>query len=140
MTNGKTIALTIWTFVGNMISLFLNTLFSVDIAFLLRSKRLLILWQQSLSAVILEPKKIKSVTFPTFFPTHLTWSDGPGFHDLSFFECWVLSQFFHSPLSPSSSLLSAISAYLKLLIFLLAILIPACDSSSPACNWCWVPV
>ena len=58
-----------------------------------------------------------------------------------FFECWILSQFFHSPLSsssrdsPSSSIFAfrvVSSAYLKLVIFLLAILIPTCDSSSPA--------
>ena len=74
------------------------------------------------------------------FPIYLPWSDGTKCHDL-FFECWILSQHFHSPLSfikklfsPSS--LSAIrvvsSAYLKLLIFLPAILIWACASSSPA--------
>ena len=58
----KTIALTIWTFVGKVKSLLFNTLSRFVIAFLPRSKRLLISWLQSLSAVILEPQKIKSLT------------------------------------------------------------------------------
>ena len=62
MTTGKTIALAIRTFVGKVISLLFNTLSRFVIAFLLRSKRLLIPWLQSPSRVILEPKKIKSVT------------------------------------------------------------------------------
>ena len=60
MTTGKTIALIIWTFVGKVMSLLFNTLSWFVIAFLPRSQRLLILWLQSLSAVILEPRKIKS--------------------------------------------------------------------------------
>ena len=62
MTTGKTIALTRSTFVGKVMSLLFNMLSRLDITFLPRSKRLLILWLQSPSAVILEPKKIKSVT------------------------------------------------------------------------------
>ena len=62
MTTGKTIALTRWTFIGKVISLLLNTLSRFVIAFLPSSKHLLISWLQSLSRVILEPKKIKSVT------------------------------------------------------------------------------
>ena len=62
MTTGKTIDLTIWTFVGKIISLLFNMLSRFVIAFLPRRKRLLILWLQSPAAVILEPKKIKSVT------------------------------------------------------------------------------
>ena len=62
MATGKTIALTIRTFVGTVMSLLFNMLFSLVIAFLPRSKHLLISWMQSPSAVILEPKKIKSVT------------------------------------------------------------------------------
>ena len=62
MTTGKTIVLTIrWTFVGKVISLLFNMLSRLVMAFLPRSKRLLISWLQSPSAVILEPKKIKSV-------------------------------------------------------------------------------
>ena len=67
ITNGKTIALTIWSFVSKVLSLLLNTLSRFVIAFLPRSKRLLISWLQSPSAVILGPKEIKSVTFH-FYP------------------------------------------------------------------------
>ena len=59
MTNGKTIALTRWTFVGKVMSLLLNMLFRLVITFLLRSKHLLISWLQSPSAVILEPPQNK---------------------------------------------------------------------------------
>ena len=62
MTTGKTIALTIWTFVGKVMSLLFNMLSRMVIAFLPRSKRLLFSWLQSPSAVILEPKKVKSLT------------------------------------------------------------------------------
>ena len=65
MTIRKTIALTRWTFVGKVMSLFFNMLSRLVIAFLPRSKRLLISWLQSPSAVILEPKKIKSDTVST---------------------------------------------------------------------------
>ena len=58
MTTGKTIALTIWTFVNKVMSLLINMLSSFVIAFLPRSKHLLISWLQSLSTGILEPKKI----------------------------------------------------------------------------------
>ena len=60
MTTGKTIALTKWTFVDKVMSLLFNMLSRLIITFLPRSKRLLISWLQSPSAVILEPKKIKS--------------------------------------------------------------------------------
>ena len=69
MTTGKTIALTRWTFVGKVISLLFNTLSRLIITFLPRSKRLLISWLQSTSAVILECKKIKSVTVSTVSPS-----------------------------------------------------------------------
>ena len=62
VTTRKTIALTRQTFVGKVMSLLFDTLPRLVIAFLPRSKHLLISWQQSSSAVILEPKKIKSVT------------------------------------------------------------------------------
>ena len=62
MTTGKTIALTRWTFVGKVMSLLFNVLSRLIIAFLPRSKCLLISWLQSPSAVILKPPKIKSVT------------------------------------------------------------------------------
>ena len=69
MTTGKTIALTIWTFVGKIISLLFNMLSRLVIAFLPRSKHLLMSWLQSPSAVILEPKKIKSDTVSTVCPS-----------------------------------------------------------------------
>ena len=62
MTTGKTIALTRWTFVGKVLPLLFNMLSRLVIAFLPRSKYLLISWRQSPSAVILEPPKIKSVS------------------------------------------------------------------------------
>ena len=68
MTTGKTIALTRWTFVGKVISLFFNMLSRLVIAFLARSKHLLISRLQSPSAMILDPKKIKSVTVSIVFP------------------------------------------------------------------------
>ena len=68
MTTGKTIALTRWTFVGKVTSLFFNMLSRLVITFLPRSKHLLISWLQSPSAVILEPKKIKSDTVSTVSP------------------------------------------------------------------------
>ena len=61
MTTGKTIPLSIWTFVGKVISLLFNMLSRFVIAFLPRSKIILISWLQSPSTVILEPKKIKRV-------------------------------------------------------------------------------
>ena len=138
----KTIAFTRQTFVSKVMSLLFNMLSRFVIAFLPRSKRLLISWLLSPSAVILEPKKRKSATVFHFSTMYLPWSDRIRCHDLSFFECWVLSQLFHSPLFTfikglfSSSLLPATrvvsSAYLRFLIFLQAILIPVCESSSPA--------
>ena len=83
MTTGKTVALTIRNFVGKVMSLLFNMLSRLVMAFLQRSKRLLISWLQSPSAVILEPKKIKSHCFHCF-PTYLPWSDGIWCHDLSF--------------------------------------------------------
>ena len=69
MTTGKTTALTRWTFVGKVMSLLFNMLSRLVITFLPRSKRLLISWLQSPSAVILEPKKIKSDTISTVSPS-----------------------------------------------------------------------
>ena len=68
-TTGKTIVLTRWTFVGKVMSLLFNILSRLVIIFLPRSKRLLISWLQSPSAVILEPKKIKSDTVSTVSPS-----------------------------------------------------------------------
>ena len=69
MTTGKTIALTRWTFVGKVISLLFNMLSKLVITFLPRSKRLLISWLQSPSAVTLEPKNIKSDPVSTVSPS-----------------------------------------------------------------------
>ena len=69
MTTGKTIALTRWIFVGKVMSLLFNMLSRLVITFLPRSKRLLISWLQSPSAVILEPQKIKSDTISTVSPS-----------------------------------------------------------------------
>ena len=85
-TTGKSIALTRWTFVSKVRSAF-NMLSRLVIAFLPRSKYLLISWLQSPSAVILEPKKIVCHYFHCF-PVYLPWSDGTKCHDLSF---WMLS-------------------------------------------------
>ena len=69
MTTGKTIALTRWTFGGKVMSLLFNMLSRLVITFLPRSKRLLISWLQSPSAVTLEPRKIKSDTVSTVSPS-----------------------------------------------------------------------
>ena len=69
MTIGKTIPLTRWTFVGKVMSLLFNMLSNLVISFLPRSKRLLISWLQSTSAVILEPPKINSAIVSTVFPS-----------------------------------------------------------------------
>ena len=83
MTTGKTIALNRQTFVGKTMSLLFNMLSRLVIAFLLRSKCLLISWLQSPSAVILEPKKTVCYCFHCF-PIYLPWSDGTGCHELCF--------------------------------------------------------
>ena len=84
MTTGKTIALTVRNFVGKLMSLLCNMLSKLVIAFLPRSKHLLISWLQSPSTAILEPRKIKSVTVSIIFPIYLPWSDGARCHVLSF--------------------------------------------------------
>ena len=128
MTTGKTIALTRWTFVRKVISLFFNMISRLVITFLPRSKCLFISWLQSLSAVISEPKKIKSVTVPIVSPSICHEVMGPDamiwiFWMLSFKPAFSLSSFTFIKRIFCSSLLSAIrvvsSAYLRLLIFLL---------------------
>ena len=137
MTTGS-YGLTRWTFDGKVMSLLLNRLSRLVIAFLPRSKCLLILRLQSPSSVIFEPKKIKS---DTVFPSICYEMMGPDvmilvFWMLSFKPTFSLSSFTFIKRLFSSFSLSAIrvvsSAYLRLLIFLLAILIPACASSSSA--------
>ena len=87
MTTGKTIALTRWTFVDKLMSLLFNMLSRLVIAFLPRSKRLLISWLQSPSPVILEPKKIKSDTVSTVYPSISHEVMGP---DAIIFIFWML--------------------------------------------------
>ena len=77
MTTGKTIALTRWTFVGKVMPLLFNMLSRLVIIFLPRSKRLLISWLQSPSAVILEPPKIKSDSVSTVSPSISHEAMGP---------------------------------------------------------------
>ena len=145
MTTVKNIDVIIWTFVSKVMFLLCinNTLSRFVIAFLPGSKHLLISWLKPLSMamVILELKKIKSVTASTFFTFYLPWTDGTGCHNLIFVMLSFKSAFSFSSFTLikrlfSSSSLSAIrailSAYLRLLIFLQAILISACDSSSLA--------
>ena len=129
MTTGKTIALTRWTFFGKVISLLFHMLSRLVIAFLPRSKCLLISWLQSPSAVILEPRKIKSVTVSIVSPSIYHELMGPDTMILVFlmlsFKSTFLSSFTFNKRLFSSSSLSAIrvvsSAYLRLLIFLPAI-------------------
>ena len=83
MTTGKP-TLTRWTFVGKVMSLLFNMLSRLVKTFLPRSKRLLISWLQSPSAVILEPPKNKVCYCFHCFPIYLSWSDGTRCHDLSF--------------------------------------------------------
>ena len=93
MTTGDTIALIRGTFVGKVVSLLFNMLSRLVIAFLPRSKYLLISWLQSPSAVILEPLKIKSLTVSIVSPS-LPWSDGTRCHDLSFLNVVFYANFF----------------------------------------------
>ena len=86
MTTGKNIALTRWTFVGKVMSVLFNMLSNLVIAFLPRSRHLLISWLQSLSPVILKPKKIKSLTVPIVSPSICHEVMGPDAIS-SFSEC-----------------------------------------------------
>ena len=88
MTTGKTIVLTRWTFVGKAMSLLFNLLSRWVIAFLPRSKGLLMLWLQSPSVVILEPPKIKSITVSIVSPPICHEVMGP---DAMIFVFWMLS-------------------------------------------------
>ena len=88
MITGKTIALNRQTFVGKVMSLLLSVLSRLVIAFLPRSKCLLILWLQSSSAVILEPKKIKSVTVSSVSPSTCHEVMGP---DAMILVFWMLT-------------------------------------------------
>ena len=138
MTTGKTIALTTWTFIDKVMSLLLHILSRFVIAFLPKSKHLLTSWLQSWSTLILKPKKIKSVIVSPSMCHEIIGLDAMilVFWMLSFKPAFSLSSFIFIKKLFSSFLLSAIrvvsSAYLRLLVFLPAILIPACASPSLA--------
>ena len=145
ITTGKTIALTRRTLVSKVMFLLLNILSRLVITFLPRSYCLLISWLQSPSAIISEPPKIQSLTVSTVSQSICYEVMGPDamilvFWMLSFKSTFSLSSFTFIKRLFSSSLLSAIRVvsfpYLRLLIFLLAILIPACASPSPVFLWC----
>ena len=113
MTTGKIIAMTRWTFVGKVMSLLFNMLSRLVIAFLPRSKCLLISWLHSLSKVILEPKKIKSVSVSIVYPSICHEVMEPDamillFWMLTFKPGFLLSSFTIIKALLSSSLLSAI--------------------------------
>ena len=132
MTTGKTIVSTIRTFVGKVMFLLFNTLSGFVIAFLPRSNHLLVSWLQSPST---EPRKRKSVLLPFPLLFAMKWWDPHAmilvFLILSFKLAFSLSSFTPIKTLFNSFSLSAIrvvsSAYLRLLILLLAILIPACN-------------
>ena len=140
MTTGKTIALTTWTFVSKVMSVLFNALSRFVIAFLPRSKPF-----NFMAAVTIHSdfgaQENKVCHCFHCFPIYMPWSDGTRCHDLSFWmlslkPAFSLSSFTFIKRLLSSSSLSAIrvvsSAYLKLLIFLPAILIPICSSFSLA--------
>ena len=93
MTTGKTIALTRRTLVSKVMSLLLNILSRLVVTFLPRSKRLLLSWLQSPSAVILETPKIVWHCFHCF-PIYFPWSDGTECHDLRFLNVEFKANFF----------------------------------------------
>ena len=118
VTTGKTIALTIQTFVVKVMSLLFNMLSKLVITFLPRSKHLLISWLQSPSAVIWEPKKVKSLTVSIVSPSI--------FHEVMGLDAmicfWVLG------FKPASSLFSHIYLLNPLFMLLSA---PGCSDPSP---------
>ena len=141
MTTGKIIAL-IWTFVGKVMSLLFNTLTTFVIALPPRGKHLIFM---AAVAVYAQPNKIKSVSTSTFslsFCYELMRLDVMilVFWMLNFKPLFSFSFFILTNSLFSSSSFSAIrmvsSAYLRLLVFLLAILIPTCDSSNLNLTWC----
>ena len=140
---GKNTVLTIWTFVGKVMFLHFNTMSRFVIIFLSRSKHLSISWLQSLFALILEPPKMKADTVSTFSPSTCHKVMGLDamisvFWMLSFKPALSLSSLTFIKRLFSSSSCSIIkvvsSAYLRLLIFLPATLVPDWASSSPACH------
>ena len=140
MSTGKTIALTIWTFLSKVMSLLFSTLSRFVVAFLPRSKHLLISRLVTICSDF-EAQENKICHCFCFSPFYLPWGDGTRCHGFSFSSveflvCFSLSSFTFIKRLFSSSWFSAIrvvwSAYLRLLLFLLAILTSAYDSSSLA--------
>ena len=144
VSTGKTVALTIWTIFSKVMSLLFNMLCRFIITILLRSKHHLLSWLQSLSTVILELKKIKSVTASIFSPSICHEVMGLDAMMLKFLNVEFQSTLFHPhqeilfPLHflPSEWYHLHIWGWSPVNLFLflpfLAILIPACDSSSLA--------
>ena len=132
MTTGKTAALTIQTFVCRVMPLLFNTLTRFVITFLPRSSHLLMSRLQSPSTVILKPERTSVTHYFHLFPFHLPCSNGAGCHDLfltfslkpalPLFSFILIKRLFSSPSLSAVRVLS--SAYLRLLMFLLPILIP----------------
>ena len=132
-----------WTFVGKLMFLLFNTLSRFVITLLPRSKRLLVSWLLSLSAVILRPKRIKSIIVSTFFLSICHEVMGQDvmilvFLMFSFKPVFSLFSFIRRLFSSSLSAISLVSsAYLRLLMFLLPILIPACAKSTLPVFYKW---
>ena len=140
MTTGKTTALTTWPFVSKVMSMLFNMLSRLVIAFLPRSKRLNFMAAATICSDFGAQENSVCHYFHCF-SIYLPWSDETGCHDLCFLNVEFQASFSTLLFHPfkrlfSSSLLSAIRvvscAYLRLLLFLLAILIPVCASSSLA--------
>ena len=102
LTTRKVIRLTIWTFVSQVMSLLLNTLSMVCHGFLSKEEVSLNFMTAATIHSDSGAQENKICHCIHFFPFYLLWSHGAGCLHLHFFECWVLSQLFHSPLSPSS--------------------------------------
>ena len=140
MTSRKSTALTIWTFVGKVMSLHLNMLPRFVIDYFPRSKHLLTSWLHTICSDFWSPREENLSLLPLFsllfVMTWWNWHHDLSFWMLNFKPAFSLTSFILTKRIFSSFILSPIrvvsSAYLRSLIFLLAILIPACASSSSA--------
>ena len=118
ITNGKTVVLIIWSFISKVMSLIFNMLSKFLIAFLPRSKHLLISWLRSPSALILEPKKIKSVTVFTFSTSTCHEVMEPRAMILVILMLSFKTAFSHSSISPSLAISPSSRGSLVVLHFL----------------------
>ena len=142
MTPGKTIALTVWTIAGKVMSLLFNTLSRFVIAFVIAKEQASFNFMATVTICSdFGAQENKICHCFHSFPFCLPWSHGTGYHDLSFLmlsfkPAFSLSCFTFFKRRFSSSSLSVIrvvsSAYLRLFIFFPSVLLPACDSSSLA--------